>query len=77
MASVWAASLGAIAVSTFSSAGLELACATLKKVLATRSSIRPERSIAAMVLSKVGAAVLAAIASISAICCFIAVSKAG
>ncbi len=47
---------GATTVCTLSRVGLVLAPTTLKKVLLTRSSMRPDRSIATMVFSKVGAA---------------------
>ena len=71
------ASCGATARSIACSSGLVLLPVRLKNTLATRSRAAPARSIAATVLSKVGAASFPAMAAISASCAFNARAKAG
>ena len=66
-----------MARSIASSSSFVSAPARLKNSLATRSSVRPLRSMASIVLAKVGGAGSAAMASISARASFSAASKAG
>src|SRR5690606_15780742 len=71
------ASFGEISRSMACSASLVWALARFQKTAETRSSVRPAFSRAAMVFSKVGAAGLLAMRSISARCSARACSKAG
>src|SRR5438128_2988332 len=75
--SLCAASLGASSLSSALSVSLVLAPTRLENVVETRFSSWPERSIATMVLAKVGADLLLAMASISADCWRMPSSKAG
>ncbi len=77
MASLCAASRGASASSTRWMVSSMFAEASAEKTLEARWSSVPERSIATIVLSKVGAAVSAAIAATSASCRRMPSSRAG
>ena len=68
---------GAISRSTAWIASLVCEPARLKNTPPTFFSVRPLRSNASMVLAKVGASALSAMAAISACCSASAVSKAG
>ena len=74
---LWRASSGETSRSIASIASPVSAPASTKKTLETRSRSCPLRSSASMVLSKLGVAGLAAMASISVRCAAIARSKAG
>ena len=77
MLSRCAANFGEYSASSLSSASLVLVLVRLPNAIAARVSSWPERSIARMVLSKVGALRLSAMAWISRACSAMPRSKAG
>jgi hypothetical protein len=77
MASLWAANLAEYSACSFLRASLVSAPLSEKNTVVARSRMAPLFSIAMMVFSKVGLALLLAIASTSSICCFMPASKAG
>ena len=68
---------GAISASSCCISSVAIECATLKNVPSTRSSSRPERSIASIVFVNVGGSADAAIARTWSRCCPTPASNAG